>query len=610
MAQADDHAGPVWRRIGSAVRLAAAARSGPLVAVAVATVVQGVMPVVSAWSMKALLDDIVRPGPGAGYWGLAGLVGSAMVITLLPQVQRHLFDEIRRGLEVLVQTRLAEALNNLPGIQRLEEPAFHDRVRLATQAAQSVPGQVIQTGFGLLEGLITLVGFLVTLVVLDPRLAVLALLGGVPALVLEVRLSRSRAGLMWMLSPARRRAAAYFAAPSDEQAAKEIRVFGLGTFFVERLRRLLTAANNEERDLGLRQLRVQAGLAATGVVMLGIGLALIARQALSGALAVGDVAVAVAAFGATQNGGGGLVRDISTVHHALLLFGHYEYVLAATRPTTVAARPVAALRSGIELRDVWFRYDDDAEWALRGVDLDLPAGATVALVGPNGAGKSTLIKLLCRLYEPSRGTIRWNGDDLGELDPAAVRERISAVFQDFVPWELTAAENIALGDLSALDDRPRIEAAARRSGVHGAVSRLSHGYDTLLSRVLSIDEPDGTAGGNTTLSGGQWQRLAIARALMADRCDLLILDEPTSGLDAEAEFRLHGELEKLRAGRTTLVVSHRLRTAREADIIVVLEEGSVLERGTHDDLMARDGRYAELFRMQATGYDITTPSTV
>jgi ATP-binding cassette subfamily B protein len=259
---------------------------------------------------------------------------------------------------------------------------------------------------------------------------------------------------------------------------------------------------------------------------------------------------------------------------------------------------------GIELVDVWFRYAEGQPWVLRGVNLTLPPQRAVALVGENGAGKSTLIKLLCRLYDPTRGVILWDGVDVRTIPLPVLRQRIAAVFQDFMSYELTAAENIALGDVDGaggLDTRPaRLTAAARDAEVLDTVDALPHGWDTLLSRTF-VDHENPDEDG-VLLSGGQWQRLALARALLRADRDLLILDEPSSGLDPEAEHRIHRRLARRRGGRISVLISHRLNTVRDADEIVVLDEGMIVERGTNARLLAAGGRYARLFEIQASGY--------
>jgi ATP-binding cassette subfamily B protein len=294
------------------------------------------------------------------------------------------------------------------------------------------------------------------------------------------------------------------------------------------------------------------------------------------------------------------VQQIATTLQALLVFSHYA---SATEPATSGGGSQQALpmRAGIELRNVWFRYTEDSDWVLRGLNLFIANGSSLALVGLNGAGKSTLVKLLCRFYEPTRGTIAWDGVDLRDLEPASLRRRISAVFQDFRDYDLPARENIGLGDLSSLDDLGRIEAAARLSGVHETLAGLPFGYETPLTRLFwAGDEKDPRNG--VQLSGGQWQRVALARAFVRTDSDLAILDEPSSGLDAEAEACIQRALREHRRGRTTILISHRLNTVRDADTIAVLDGGRIAEQGGHDDLVLAGGIYADLFATQAAGY--------
>jgi ATP-binding cassette subfamily B protein len=224
------------------------------------------------------------------------------------------------------------------------------------------------------------------------------------------------------------------------------------------------------------------------------------------------------------------------------------------------------------------------------------------LVGLNGAGKSTLVKLLCRFYDPDRGRILWDGTDLREIDPAELRERLSVVFQDYATYDLTAAENIGMGDLARLGDHGPVREAAEHAGADAAISRLPQGYDTLLSRMFLPAANQESPETGVVLSGGQWQRLALARGLMRADRDLLILDEPSSGLDAEAEHAIQRELRDLRAGRASVLISHRLSSVRDARAIYVLSGGRVAEQGTHEELMAAGGEYRRLFMLQASGY--------
>ena len=356
--------------------------------------------------------------------------------------------------------------------------------------------------------------------------------------------------------------------------------------------------------MDLRELSVQCGLTGLGAVAAGAGLIWAIRSAATGHLTVGDVSMFLAAMTGAQFAVQSAVRAVGDIGQQLLLFDHYAAIMTSEPDLPAPMRPTSLpeLRRGIEFRDVWFRYSDDHPWVLKGVTFTIPHNAAVALVGLNGAGKSTVIKLLCRFYDPVKGAIHWDGVDLREVPVAQLRERIGAVFQDYMDYDLSGAENIALGDLQALEDRPRIEAAARLAGVHDTLVGLPRGYDTLLTRMFFGESEEGDPETGVRLSGGQWQRLALARAFLRDRRDLMILDEPSAGLDAEAEYQVHARLAEHRQGRTSVLISHRLGSVRDADLIVVLDDGTVEEIGVHGALVSSGGTYARLFRRQSAGY--------
>jgi ATP-binding cassette subfamily B protein len=453
-------------------------------------------------------------------------------------------------------------------------------------------------------GALTIGGFLVSLTAISPVMVAVVVAGTIPVVIAELALARRRASLMWGLSPLERREFFYSGLLSSAEAAKEIRLFGIGPFLRRRMLTERSAGNELRRRQDRRELAVQGGLGMLSTTVAGGGLvwAVIAAQA--GQLTIGDLTLFVATVAGVQAALIGLATTGARAHQQLLLFTHYVTVLRTKPDLPVAARPVAVppLRHGIELRNVWFRYSSGHPWILSGVNLFIPRGATVALVGRNGAGKSTLVKLLCRFYDPTRGAIYWDGVDLREFDVDDVRRRIGAVFQDFMHYDLSARENVALGDIDALEDSRRISRAARLAGIHDTLRGLPRGYDTLLTRLFSADGEDEGAETGVLLSGGQWQRVALARAFLRARRDLMLLDEPSSGLDPLAEQEIHSTVRKYRAGSTSVLISHRLGVLRDADVIIVLGAGRVMERGSHHQLLALDGEYAALFRSQARGY--------
>ncbi|MEV4759315.1 ABC transporter ATP-binding protein [Micromonospora sp. NPDC049559] len=595
------------RRVRLAAALAVRAAPGTFALYLVLTAVAGALPIGAAWLTKLVVDRLVAGAPPGTLAALAaGLALVGVLAAVVPQVTRYLRAELDRRVGLLAQDRLFAAVERFVGLGRFENPHFLDRLRLAQQAGEVAPSsnQALDGLLGLARSGFTVAGFLGSLLLLSPPMTLLVVAAGVPTLLAQLALSRRRARMFWDIGPVQRRELFYRQLLCSVDAAKEIRLFGTGAFLRGRMLSERRASNAARRAVDRREVAIGAGLALLAAVVAGVGLLWAVGAAGQGRLSVGDVTIFVAAVAGLQAALTSAALDVARAHQALLMFDHYLAVTAAGPDLPVPRRPrsLPPLRRGIELRDVWFRYSDDHPWVLRGVDLHIPYGRSLALVGLNGAGKSTLVGLLCRFYDPSRGAILWDGVDIRDADPVELRRRIGAVFQDYMNYDLSATENIALGDLAALDDRERIRAAADRAGIHEKLATLPHGYDTLLSRVFFMGANQDDPETGVVLSGGQWQRLALARAFLRDRRDLMILDEPSAGLDAEAEHEVHSSLRRHRDGRTSLLVSHRLGAVRDADHIVVLAEGRIVEQGRHAELLAAGGEYARLFTLQASGY--------
>lgn len=596
------------RSLAAVLALTLRACPGALAARVATAVVAGGAPVAASWLLKYVVDGLTGDNIRAAQlsWAAAGIGLLTVLLAAGSAVSSYADGRIRRATGTRAQSELLAAVNRLSGLSRLEQPAFHDRVQLAVQSAQGAE-RLISAALQGAQGILTMAGFLTSLLLISPALTAVVVAAAVPALFAQLANSRRRADMFWRTSSLARRQIFYRGLLTDTQAAKEIRLYGLGDYFARRLRADLDSINRQENDLDRRLAGQESALAVLGAVVSTGALVWGVHQATTHALTAGDVSLLVAALAGMQTALLALVACIAQSHQTALMFGHYLYVTQVRDDLPAPAAPVAPppLSRGLELRDVWFRYTDDGPWILRGVSLTVPHGTSLAVVGLNGAGKSTLVKLLCRLYDPQRGSIHWDGVDLRDIAVDQLRRRVSVVFQDPMEYDLTAAENIGLGDIDALDDHERIRSAAGDADIHHAVTRLPQGYDTLLSRMFFPDDDGDDPGSGVQLSGGQWQRLALARALMRSERDLMILDEPSTGLDAVAERHVHDRLTALRDGATSILVSHRLGTVRAADTIVVIADGTVRETGTHDQLMAADGTYAELFTTQAEGYEET-----
>jgi len=578
---------------------------------AAAALLTGLAPVAMAWLLRAILDELAAGHP-RHLVELALLLGvTGGVAALLPSAERYAQAQLTRAITRAGTAELFGSVTEIRGLRRLEDPAFQDRLRVAGQVGASAPGQVISGGIAVLHSAITLAGFLGTLTVLSPAMAAAVAVTAIPAVYLQRGIARRQAALVSDISHSQRRQFFYSSLLTSLAAAKEIRLLGLGGFFRARLLGELAATQQAGQQVDRRVLASESGLAAIGALVATAGLVWAAWQAAAGRLTVGDLSVFVVALGSVSQAVEGLIISAAMTYQALLIFHGYTEVLASEPDLPVRPVPVkpGPLRYGIEIDDVWFRYGPGEPFVLRGLSCFIPHGQAVAIVGRNGAGKSTLVKLLCRFYDPDRGSIRWDGVDLRDLDLDALRDRISVVFQDYMTYELSAAENIAVGDLGLADHPAAIAAAAEQAGIGATLAALPWGYQTLLTRTFFdlTDKEDPRTG--VLLSGGQWQRVALARAFLRGGRDLMILDEPSSGLDPEAERGIHTTLTATRAGRASVLISHRLNAVRDAGHILVLSDGAVREQGDHDTLMARQGLYARMFTLQAQGYS-AAPATV
>ncbi|MEU3627418.1 ABC transporter ATP-binding protein [Amycolatopsis coloradensis] len=563
------------------------------------TLLSGLLPTATAYIAKLLIDSVVAAIQGHGtksaIVGVALFQFGVLVLTALSQALTTYGQTLlQERMTLTIRHQVMDHASRLH-LSYFEGSASYDMLRQAAQEAPTRPLSMMNSALGLVRTAITFGSMIALLVSISPLLALVALVAPIPAFISQSKYGARAFWLTLMMSPLKRRMDYLSSLVTTDTYAKETKLFGLGPYFVDRFQRLGQVSYDRQRKL-TRKRSVSStswGLLSTAA---GSAIALyIALEAVGGRLTLGDLALYTAAAASVQTSVQGLFTAFSGMYeNNLYLDTLYRFL--GTEPEILAPpepRPLPSTVEGhIEFEEVSFTYPGAPEPALDGVSFEIRPGETVAVVGRNGAGKSTLFKLLCRLYDPTGGRILLDGVDIREYDPVELRKRISAMFQDYVTYQGTASENIGLGDLTHLVDRERIEESAKRAGADERIERLPSGYDSPLGRWFDQ---------GVSLSGGEWQKIALARAFLRE-APILILDEPTSALDAQAEHDLFSRLRELSEGRTTLYISHRFSTVRQAERILLLEHGKVAEYGTHDELMAAKAGYADLFTLQAAAY--------
>lgn len=571
---------------------------------------RAVMPVTMLWVGKLIIDEVVRligadlPAGTLSDWWQAGLLQHLSLLVAAELGLALISDLLGRGVSytnALMQERLVISLSvrvmdhaATLDLENFEDAAFQDKLDRARRiTVGNVP--LLTMVMQLLQDLVTVASFATGLLIFNPWLVVLLLIALIPAFLGETHFNALTYAMNYRRTAERRERDYLRMVGASAESAKEVKIFGLSDFLRDRFADLSQRFYAENRGILRRQLLWMAVLTAFGTLSYYGAYLWIIGATLTGLLSIGDLTFLSGSFLRLRGLLEGVLSGFSGMAAQALrlddLFEFFDERPAIASPAAPLAVP-DPIRQGFVFEDVGFRYPNTDRWAVRGLSMTVRAGETLALVGENGAGKTTLVKLLARLYEPVEGRILLDGRDLRDYDLDQLRDSIGVIFQDFVRYSMSAADNIAAGRIAARDDRDRIERAARQAGADRVIAKLPAGYDQMVGKRFAR---------GVELSGGEWQKLAIARAYMR-QAQVLILDEPTAALDARAEFEVFQQFKDLSAGRTALLISHRFSSVRMADRIVVLEGGRVHDQGSHDELIARDGRYRELFELQAQGY--------
>ena len=571
---------------------------------------RALLPVTMLYVAKLIIDEVIALAAASGLEGGLGEAWSSglldhLALLLAAEFALALLSDVLGRAVGFVDSTLSELYVNAASVRLMEHAAtldledFEDselqdqleRARRQTMGRSSLMGQL----FGQAQDIVTVIAFAAGLMAYAPWLIGLMLIALLPAFLGEMHFNAQGYALNFHWTPERRELDYVRQTGASVETAKEVKIFGLEGFLVARYRMLADKFYRANRALALRRAAWGSLLSLLGTAGYYGAYGYLAWRTVHGDFSVGDLTFLAGSFLRLRSLLEGILSGFSQVaSQALYLDDLYSFF--AIRPEILSrpdARPIPTpIREGFVFEDVGFRYPGAERWAVRHLSFTLKAGESVALVGENGAGKTTLVKLLARLYDPDEGRILLDGVDLRDYDLDDLRANTGVIFQDFVRFNLTAADNIAVGRIEAREDQPRIIEAARRSLADAVIERLPAGYKQPLDKRFAQ---------GVDLSGGEWQKLAIARAYMR-QAQVMILDEPTAALDARSEYEVFERFKELSQGRTTVLISHRFSTVRMADRILVLEQGTVLESGSHEQLLAAHGRYAELFNLQAEGY--------
>ncbi len=566
---------------------------------------KAVIPLITLYVGKLIIDEIVRLINSEIAFELVSENTKYLWILVAVELGLTIFSEILSRVITLTDNLLGDLVANYTSVQlirhaskldleQFEDSTFYDKLE---RARQQTSGRVILMSQVLSQGqdIITLITLAIGLVAFNGWLILILILALVPAFLGETHFNERAYSLSLSWTPERRELDYLRYIGASDFSAKELKVFGLSDFLASRFKFLSDNYYNENKSLTQKRAFWGTVFSLIGTASYYVAYIIIISQTILRVISLGDLTFLAGSFERLRSMLQQIMGRFSSIaQSALYLKDLFEFLeLEPLIPVTETQRQVPnPIKEGFVFENVGFKYQNQERYAIKNLSFTLHKGEKLALVGENGAGKTTLVKLLARLYDPTEGRILLDGHDLREYNPTQLRNLIGVIFQDFVKFELTVSENIAVGDISQRENLPLITDAATKSLANDVIEKLPEKYTQMLGRKFN---------GGVSLSGGEWQKVALGRAYMRD-AQLYILDEPTAALDARAEHEVFERFAELIEGKTAVLISHRFSTVRMADRILVLQDGGVLEIGSHNELLEKDGKYAELFNLQAEGY--------
>ena len=560
------------------------------------SVLRSFLPLALVWLLKILIDNITRAsttGSGIPFDNVLWLIVAVVVVYFLDEAASDFSNFVRKKQSLKLEIYMYGLLHSKAvklDLINFENPEYFDCLTRASREAPWRPNSILNNLVAMLRGLLSLLLMAGLITTLHWTLAVLLLVANIPGIWLRLHYADILYNFQRQQTPEARKSAYFNWLLTGDRPSRELRLFGLGNYFIGLFKRSFLKQKEEEVNIIRKRTLIELISNLLKASALLITLLFIARRTIGGNLSLGEMAMYLLAFRQGMIYIKDLFGSLAGLYEDSLFIGdtfeflNLEEKVTATEPVVVPA----PLKKNIIVKNISFTYPGNRHSTINDVSFEIKKGEIIALVGANGAGKSTLVRLLCRLYDPDSGSVRYDESDIRNIDPVEYRKFFSVVFQDFMLYNLTAGENIRMGNVDEENPEGRIKSSAATTGVHELIDNLPNGYDTVIGTLFDDSRE---------LSWGEWQKIALARALFRD-APVLILDEPSSALDADTEYDIFSRFREIVKGRTSILISHRFTNVSLADRIIVLDKGAVAETGTHDELMKRGGIYYTMFTKQ------------